>query len=272
MPLKRLSHLPVAIALLLVVACGDISTGPKEHGGAAASPGAGPGYACNTIVNGVYVMCPVSPAPSEPTCDPWSSIDWCEGDGGGGCQMSSPGTGTPDSPVSATGCDPSSGSGPTRPGGSQPPGGEPLPPSHPGMEGTDMDRDTIPPSDCLDPTNTEWEQVYCRSAQPDSSQMRKTRQALDQIAARGGECAVVAQKGRELLATGRITFFVGQDGDAGGYGHRNTGIQIDSSYPEWYDYPGSGFEKVLVHEIDHVLGLNHTDAAGFETPHTAQCS
>jgi hypothetical protein len=94
---------------------------------------------------------------------------------------------------------------------------------------------------------------------------------MDRIASRGPTCAAIAQKGRELLAAGQITFFVWQEGNAGGYGHRNTGIQIEAAYPQLYDEPNSSFEKVLVHEIEHVLGFGHVDNAGLHTPHCELC-
>jgi hypothetical protein len=143
--------------------------------------------------------------------------------------------------------------------------------SSPNTSPTDLQRDTIPPADCQDPDNSQWEKVYCRALPPDANQMQKTLQALDEISRRGEECVLVAQRGRELLAAGQIRFFDWREGEAGGYGHRNTGIQLDSNYPTLYGTEGSGFERVLVHEIDHVLGYGHTDSAGLDTPHTAQC-
>lgn len=94
------------ILVLLVLgagACTDLA-GPVEltSGGGAEVRRVDPAYACDTTVDGVYVMCPVTPAPSVPTCDPWASLDWCGGDGS--CQMSSPTTGGPES-VSAMGCE-----------------------------------------------------------------------------------------------------------------------------------------------------------------------
>lgn len=154
-------------------------------------------------------------------------------------------------------------------GGGGNPGGDGAPETS--LE-NDMARDTLPPTDCYAPDLSHWEELYCfRRTQPDSSQLRKTRQALDNIAARGGACLLVAQTGRELLAAGQITFYVAQEGDTGGYGHRNTGIQLDAAYAQWYDHPDSGYEKALVHEIDHVLGFDHIDAAKLETPHSVQC-
>lgn len=69
-----------------------------------------------------------------------------------------------------------------------------------------------------------------------------------------------------------LLFALGLSADAGGYGHRNTGIQLNKALVTFYGSPGSIFERTLVHEIDHLLGyLGHTDAAGVETVHTAQC-
>jgi hypothetical protein len=135
-----------------------------------------------------------------------------------------------------------------------------------------MARDTLPPN-CSDPNLTQWQRLYCfRAVPPDSAQKRATLQALDAIAARGAECAAIAQKGRELLASGQIQFFVPLEGDAGGYGHRNTGIQLNEASVRLYGTVGSSFEATLVHEIDHVLGFHdHIDAAGLQTPHMAQC-
>lgn len=137
----------------------------------------------------------------------------------------------------------------------------------------DMQRDTIPPASCTDPNNTHWEQLYCRSLLPDSTQHRKTEAALDQIAQRGGECVMLAQVGRTMLAEGRIRFFEWRPGDDTGYGHPNTDIQIGHLLIGRYDptKPDQDFEHVLVHEIDHVLRLNHTSDDGWDTPHTAQC-
>ena len=135
----------------------------------------------------------------------------------------------------------------------------------------DMARDTLPP-DCSATSLSQWQELYCyRALPPDSAQTRATLQALDAIATRGEECAQVAQKGRDLLASGQITFFVWKQGDAGGYGHRNTGIQLEEAYARLYGTTGSTFERALVHEVDHALGSGHVDLAGLETPHTAQC-
>jgi hypothetical protein len=135
-----------------------------------------------------------------------------------------------------------------------------------------MQRDTIPPSDCFAPTLTQWEHAYCRST-TDSTQARKTLQALDRIEIRGPECAELAQKGREMLAAGELRFFEWIEGDAAGYGHPNTGIQIAAGIVTRYDplQPDPDFENVLVHELDHVFRRDHIDAGGDNTPNTALC-
>jgi hypothetical protein len=139
--------------------------------------------------------------------------------------------------------------------------------------GTDMQRDTIPPDDCLDPNNTTWQQLYCRSA-IDTTQARKTSQALDRIAARGAECAILAQKGREMLAAGEILFFIWTVGYDAGYGHPNTDIQIAAGMVARYDplQQDPDFEHVLVHELDHMFRREHIDSSGWDTPNTALCA
>jgi hypothetical protein len=137
---------------------------------------------------------------------------------------------------------------------------------------TDMMRDTIPPSDCAAPTNTHWQQIYCRSS-IDSEQASKTRQALDRIAARGAECAVLAQKGREMLAAGAIRFYSWTKGDEAAYGHPNTDIQIGAQIVGRYDpsQPDQDFEHILVHELDHMFRRDHIEGQTWHTPNTALC-
>jgi hypothetical protein len=135
-----------------------------------------------------------------------------------------------------------------------------------------MDRDTVPPEDCSASALSQWERLYCfRAVAPDTAQRRITSLALDRVAQRGGDCLLIAQRGRELLAAGQIRFFEWQEGDAGGYGHRNTGIQLDADYARLYTPEAPYFERVLVHEIDHVLGYSHLEGQPLETPHTALC-
>lgn len=137
----------------------------------------------------------------------------------------------------------------------------------------DLQRDTIPPADCADPNNSAWQKLYCRATLPDSIQQSKVQAALDRIAARGEACAVVAQLGRSMLAAAEIRFFEWRTGDATAYGHPNTDIQIAQELIARYDptKADQDFEHVLVHEIDHMLRLDHIGQDRWDTPHTAQC-
>lgn len=226
-------------------------------------------------------FCTLPPVSNK--CDPWEELDWCQGDGGGGdCMNSQPGTDATQHQA-ITGCTSPGSGGPTPPP-LPPSSGDPLcptadtgectqppPPAVPSLS-HDMARDTLPP-DCSSITLTQWQHLYCfRASAPDSAQRRATLQALDAIAARGSQCAAIAETGRDLLAGGQIRFFAWQEGDAGAYGHRNTGIQINDGTVRLYGTPGSDYEGTLVHEIDHVLGfVDHIDDAGQLTPNMAQC-
>jgi hypothetical protein len=259
--------------LLSVAGCGDHVTMPPANGSA-------PDLTVITVPDGEQqsaACCDpvIVVAPGPTNCDPYLSLDGCTDDGNecmsaisdeyqnlsGGCNDT--GGSGPDPTDTCPTRDPTCAGGPGD--GSDNP--EPTP-----SYVDDMARDTIPP-DCSADDLDHWEQLYCfRALPPDSAQTRATLQALDQIAQRGDACAVVAERGRELLARGQIGFFVWQQGDSGGYGHRNTGIQLDEALVRFYGTQGSIFERTLVHEIDHVLGfLGHIDSGGTETPHTAQC-
>lgn len=260
--------------LLLYGACSDIPTTPR------ADVGVGDPDQALTLEPVIVVG----------KCDPDLSADQCGGDGGddcmtdaettdpemgytSGCYNGGGGTGSP------------GGTGGGGGGGSGGSGGTSLPcpdygctstePTEPRSLAGDMHRDTIPPADCANPDNTAWQKLYCRSTLPDAAEQEKLLQALDRIAARGSECAALAQIGRDLIARGGIKVFIWQSGDAGAYGHPNTGIQLDADLIRLYDpihSPGGSLEHHLVHEIDHVIRLGHIDAAELETPHTAACS
>lgn len=249
---------------LVVAACADAPTDPTGE----TRPGTGPS-------RGGLVLDPVVVVGHPAGCDPYTDLNGCEGDDGKDpvC-MTSTGPGSPDA-YTLSGCTGTGSGGPGGGdggggGGGSPTGPEPTPDEERPLDG-DMVRDTVPP-DCSAANLSQWQALVCfRALPPDSVQTRATLQALDEIAKRGEECAAIAQQGRDLLAAGRLSFFVWQEGDAGGYGHRNTGIQLDEAGARLYGTFGSNFEETLVHEIDHVLGYEHIDNAGLETPHTAQC-
>jgi hypothetical protein len=267
---------------LLLVACGDLPTAPRSETPDRPTLSGG----CYRGADGKTIVCP----PVEPVwgdgCEEHDSS--CDGDD---CMASTPGIGD----TSVEGCTGGGDSGgdigdgggdvgggiggggggggktPKCPDYGCPDPEDPAP--EPSPTAGDIQRDTIPPSDCADPSNSTWQQLYCRSLLPDSAQASKIDVALTRIAARGETCAVVALTGRALFATGGIRFFLWQEGDDAGYGHPNTNIQMASSIVARYDptRPDQDFEHILVHEIDHVLRLGHIDVDGWHTPHTATC-
>lgn len=249
--------------LLMLAACADSPTQPELSPVAPVHDDQVQG-----CVGDGHCVLPGITTPGEPDeppdCDMWWKPD-C-----GACATTAIGApedlqGTFGCPGGGTG--PGGGSNPYNPGGGGP---SPTAPTEPPL-GNDMSRDTIPP-DCSAGDLSQWQELYCfRALPPDTAQTRATLQALDAIATRGEACAAIAQKGRELLATGQITFFIWQEGDSGGYGHRNTGIQLNRDSARLYGTSGSTFEHLLVHEIDHVLGFGHLDSQPTETPHTSQC-
>lgn len=260
--------------LLFSAACVDSTLPPQEEEKQLA--GISPGGAQPSQA---LVLPPVDVI--VPRCDPSLDLSFCEDedcmtstetqqpDDGFSTIMSCGGPGDPGSPGSPGG--PGS-------GGAGSPAVPPCPdygctePEPDVTFTTDMVRDTIPPSDCLASTNTHWQQLYCRSS-IDSIQTRKTRQALDRISTRGPECAVLAQRGREMLAAGTIRFFTWMQGDDAGYGHPNTGIQLASQMAARYDpsQADQDFEHVLVHELDHVFRRDHLEGQTWHTLNTALC-
>lgn len=257
----------ILAVVMMAAACADTPTEPVS----VALPGTAPmqDELQGCVVDGVCLLPPIGSGGGG-WCDPRTTD--C-GDGGWDtCITSAPVT--DDAGVVYVSSCPGGGTEPGGGGGTGSGTGD----GDDGSSGTaslsrDMERDTIPPNNCDDPNNTPWQDLYCRTLEPTPLQVQKLYQALDRIAARGPECAVVVQTGRDLLARGEIRFFVGQPGDAGGYGHPNTGIQLEVGLVTYYDPsdPGSLFEHHLVHEIDHVLRLGHVDPANLETPHTAAC-
>jgi hypothetical protein len=272
-----LLRLATLLLPLIFIGCGDLPTAGPPLG--LSSGGRLLSGECTRQSNGTYLCPPISSDPAEPE-------NPC---------MTSAGSEDPES-TTVQSCPPSGGDAPApAPGGGNTGGGTPIgggggdgggtPGTGKTLECPDFDptctqaiddlqRDTIPPDDCADPNNTQWERVYCRSTLPDSTQLAKTEAALSKIEQRGEVCATLAQTGRALLASGKIRFYVYQAGDATGYGHPNTDIQIVQDVIARYNpaLPAQDFEHILVHEIDHVLRLEHIDPpTNWHTPHTAQC-
>jgi hypothetical protein len=219
---------------------------------------------------------------SVPHCDPYTDLNNCEEDDGGQCMTATDATASPDEFVTPSTCLPDGGdAGGGTDGGTGGDGSTSPDPTCPESGCTepevtlenDMERGTIPPDDCLNPNNTNWQKIYCRST-IDTTQARKTRQALDRIAQRGPECEILAQKGLEMLQAGEIRFFTWTEGDDSGYGHPNSDIQIAAQMVARYDplLEDQDFEHVLVHELDHVFRRDHIDPPyNWHTPNTALC-
>lgn len=251
-------------------ACGD-ATLPAPSSEDAQTPAGEAGIGRTIILPPVTV--------TVPHCDPYTDLNFCQDDGEGGDCMTS--AGAEDEFAAVMGCGPGDGGpGGGKAGGLGGPGGVPDPPTECTTSdcvdvdtdlSMDMARDTIPP-DCRASDLTVWQEVYCTST-IDADQARKTQQALDRIAQRGAECALIAQRGRELLAAGEIRFYLWTNERATGYGHANTGIQLAEQLLDRYDplAPDQDFEHVLVHELDHVFRRDHIDGDGWNTPSTALC-
>jgi hypothetical protein len=118
----------VLAPLLTAVGCADLPTEPIAAlpAGATAYEGAAQTPSC-CVLDPVIV---VAPGPAE--CDPYQSLDWCEGEGGGECMTSQPETGGSEYQTTA-GCNDTGGGSPGDGSGSPPPGGptptEPPPPT-----------------------------------------------------------------------------------------------------------------------------------------------
>jgi hypothetical protein len=80
------------------------------------------------------------------------------------------------------------------------------------------EQDTVP--DCTQAQTTDWALAFCRSTRPAGARLDSTNAALNRMEQRGGACADLAREGRQLLSAGRLTYFVPQTGDAGGWGGR----------------------------------------------------
>lgn len=86
-------------ALLLAAACADAPTAPIGAG----TTGPSSDYLLDPVI--------VIGTPQEPVCDPYTDPNWCQGDDGGQCTTSYPGTDDPEY-VGTAGCGTSPGSGP----------------------------------------------------------------------------------------------------------------------------------------------------------------
>lgn len=150
---------------------------------------------------------------------------------------------------------------------------------------TDFSPDTIKPN-CANPGSGE-EYEACNAPQPDADQWQKVRDSLNRIEMRSSSCAEIANKGRELLAAGKIRFFHHKAayGDTAGWGNVGYGVLLEIEY--WLfdhftdkDRLGRNFDTGLAHEIEHAMGRTHIDTNGdgmitemdFRTEHEMECT
>lgn len=143
--------------------------------------------------------------------------------------------------------------------------------------------------DCSSGGLTGWEIDYCQSSLPSSTQESRIEDAFDRIEQRGEVCQKIAARGRLYLNEGILRIFPNA-ARAGGYGGAGLVMIYESWVNHWYNQATEehidgevirrNLDHVLSHELEHVLldhqydeGLaKHTDALGYETPHSKQCS
>jgi len=188
--------------------------------------------------------------------------DWVRGDDGV-CRSSRDGT--------ADG----SGSGGGDWGGGDGGGGDVFGPATESMNDEIAEQDTVP--NCTQAQTTDWANAFCRSTAPAGARLDSTNAALNRMEQRGEACAELAREGRRLLSAGRLGYFVPTTGDAGGWGDSDIGVIVADYWADQYSGgrvsgDNRNLDHILSHEIDHVLGRDHTDTGGYETPNSRTCS
>lgn len=119
------------LAVTLAAACVDAPTAPMDNGSSAGELGQSSDHLSSCCDPVIVIV----PGPEE--CDPYQSLDWCEG-GGDVCMTSQTGAFQPEY-YTTSGCPDRTGGGPgggttPPPGGTPPGGGTPSPPEPPTTE------------------------------------------------------------------------------------------------------------------------------------------
>jgi hypothetical protein len=149
-----------------------------------------------------------------------------------------------------------------------------------GTHPTDVMADTLP--NCAqeqqlqtDPTQN-WQHAYCNSSPPEGERLTKTRNALERIRQRGGECANIATAGLNLLAAGRLRYYAYHEayGSVGGWGSPEVGALLDSGWIDGFSDSDPNLQGKLIHEIEHAMGrLEHYTTMGYnQTLNENACS
>lgn len=256
-----------------LVACGDVPTGSPAPDALSAGP-----LLSGDCVRGDdgLIRCP----PLEPVwgdeCDPYhydcGADDCIQSTGGGDVES-----------TSMQSC-PAPGEGSTGGGTAPPPGGEgggggsgtgtkPSPQTE-NLDDHISPQDTVP--NCTVAQTVNWAKAYCRASAPTGTRRDAVNAALDRMEQRGPECANLAAQGRLLLGQDRLQVFAPVTGDAGGWGSPTIGVLVADYWIDQFSTTVSAdnrnLDHTLSHEIEHVLGREHIDQAGYETPNSRTCS
>jgi len=138
------------------------------------------------------------------------------------------------------------------------------------------------------------EHAYCSGTEPTDVRLTRISRALDRMRAKGGSCAQLAAVGDAVIASRQLRVFesgrntpyeywwgFGRNGGAlpenGGPSGPEAYIALGSSLTDqfWDDLHaapnGVTLQWILAHELDHLLGRGHVDAAELHTPNSAAC-
>lgn len=224
-------------ALIIAAACAD---GPTTPNGVRAGNA---GASTNLMLDPITVI----GTPQEPTCDPYTDPNWCQGDDGGDQCMTStdPGTSDPEL-VYVSSC-----TGTTGPGGGGDPGGS-TPSPDDGDDSTTCDPRTDP--DCEQPLTTTDSTTITNAlagyVRPSAEIPDSTARAL---------CEDMLREFNRSFAAGAV-LRGGSDTDHYGATY-NDRIHFD---PSWLDAAASGDAAALreiantaLHEAAHVLDYQH---------------
>lgn len=222
---------------VLVAACGDIPTAPGAQ-------------ADDASRSSSYLLPPVIVV-GTPQCNPYTDLNWCQGDGSGGgstCMTSAPG-GEIDPEYLVTSTCPGAGTGGGKPGGG---GGA----SEPGAEtsGGSTKSSTDDVSGCPE----------CGERQPTPEEKAAMETQLANVTCADGKQALMA-----AFAAQRVLIYTLDDGRYGSY-DSDTGLTYVSRPRHWLTAGLDAHElgDTLVHEVVHKL-LGHTNGQPTHETHGA---
>jgi hypothetical protein len=224
-------------ALIVAAACADGPTTPERMRAGDAGPSTD------------YMLDPITVigTPQEPTCDPYTDPNWCEGDDGGDQCMTStdPGTSDPELVYVSSGC--------TGPGTGGPGGGDPGGSTNPD-DGETVNCDPVTDPECEKPLTSADSTAIANAL---ASYLRPTAEIQDTTARR--QCEEMRRQFNASYALGNV-FRGGSDTDHYGAMY-NDRIHFD---PQYLDAAATGdavaqreIANTALHEAAHVLGFDH---------------